>query len=952
MKLFRNVIEEVGTAAALGSILLCSTVFAQDDTGTLEEITVVGFRDSLEQATNIKRDSDSLVDAITALDVNKFPDENVADSLQRITGVQITRLRGEGQRANIRGLPDTFVGVNLNGVPIPNALRSVFLNVEQSTRAFDFTILPSEFIRTLEVNKSGLATLPTGGLAGTIDVQTPRPFDFDERVLSFSAQISNESNSPDNEPKFTAFYSDKFADDRFGVALGLTSSTRAIVTEGVRNIGFFGTTENRGFNNPQEIGAFFGDGLDAAANAANCTGTFNPDCFGQDFNGNGVLDDESFLIPNVSIYDFLDETRERNSALLSLQFQATDNFQLYFDGVYSELDIDNAQLEGLFLQPNSVGPFLPGRSSFQTFGANQNVVTQFSGRNIDYRNNNRIERRDGDLYVASLGGLWESGDWTIDAKVTASESEQTGDALSLVNVTYVDVTQDFQSDGFPRTTFLNDESLARITTNPNASRFVNVNGAFGQLAQRDLVDFQLDFSREMDGFVTRLNFGLQYIDQSLFLNGNPALSGGSFGADDIVTLLGPQAPSAFLESLGFTNTQSAENFLLTTDFDGGAFLDGSFPANRLYADTGILFRSFTTADLLALGTINPGLNAAQDIEEEILDFYISADFSADSGRLTGNVGLRLSDTSSTSTGVGTDLSVPVVLTLGLTTEVVTLDNFAADGGYTELLPSLNLRYEVTDNLVARAAASRTLARPDLSAVSPSISVDAVQNQIAGGNPELDPFIADNFDFGLEYYWGSSNLLSLTYFNKDIVSLLRAGTDQVVLDVNNQATGETIAEIFTDTSVTNGVGANVYGFEFGYQQTFENIALGFFSNMGISANYTFVEASDEESLPGSSKDNYNLNVFYEDDIVSARLAYTYRDDFQTQIGASLPGVNTIETAFGTLDFNVQVRLGENFTVFTEGNNLLDEAVVRNLTIGTPREITESGTRLSLGVRASF
>ena len=940
--------------AGFVSVLMSPIAMAQDASENdksyeeIEEVVVVGIKNSLRQATELKRTAANVIDAITAEDVGKFPDQNVAESLQRITGVQISRLRGEGQRASIRGLPTAFADVTLNGVSVPNALRSVFFNVEAPSRSFDYTILPSEFIRTLEVNKSSIASLPSGGLAGTINVKTPRPFDFDGRALTFSAKVTNDSNSDDYEPQFAALYSDTFNDGRFGITAGITHSTRSIVTEGVRNFAFANAfTERNGFANGQEIGAFTGDGSNAALNASTCNGTVasRPSCFGQDFNGDGVLTEgQSFEIP-TTIYDYLVEERERTSGLLSLQFQATDNVQLYADVLYSELDIENQQLEGLFLQSLSVGPFLPQQSTVQSFDNIQNVITTFAANNTDYRNNNRIERREGDLSVVTLGAKWESGDWTADAQITASESTQTGDALSLVNVTYVDVVQQFGND-IPQTTFLNG-SEARITTDRNASRFGNINGQFNQRAERDLTDIQIDISKDIDGLFNKVSFGVQYSDRSLFVN-DPRLN--AIPVSGIVSLLGAQNPSLFNEALGFTGTQSAENFLLTADVGSGAFLDGNFPAARLFADTGILFRNFSNAELLAQSTgINPNSNQTQDIEEQILDIYVGADFSSDDGRLSGNIGLRISDTDLTSTGVGVDLNT-IQLTPGLNTQVVTLSNFEADGSYTEVLPSLNLRYELNDNLVLRAAASRTLARPTLSALSPTTAPNVLSSNITGGNPGLDPFIADNFDFGVEYYWGDSNLLSATYFTKDIVSLLVPGNTTQTLPVVFQATGEIRNVTFTNATQSNGPGSQVDGFEIGYQQTFENLP-GFLSNVGINANYTLVDAEDPTVLPGSSKHNYNLGAFYEDDTFSARLTYTFRDDFVSEVGFFRPGVNTINESFDTLDGSFQVTLG-NYTVFLEGNNLLDEAVSQNYDIGLSRQYTESGRRLALGVRGKF
>lgn len=161
------------------------------DTGS-QDIVVTGIRSGIERAVKIKRDADSIVDVISAEDIGRFPDVNVAESVQRISGVQINRTRGEGRSVNIRGLPDTFTLVTLNGRSVPNALNDLFTPF---SRSFDFSALPSEFVRTLEVYKSPTADLDDGGLAGTVNIRTPRALDLGKRVFALSAQAEHESNS-------------------------------------------------------------------------------------------------------------------------------------------------------------------------------------------------------------------------------------------------------------------------------------------------------------------------------------------------------------------------------------------------------------------------------------------------------------------------------------------------------------------------------------------------------------------------------------------------------------------------------------------------------------------------------------------------------------------------------------------------------------------------------------
>ncbi|MGE4323777.1 MAG: TonB-dependent receptor plug domain-containing protein, partial [Sphingobium sp.] len=204
------------------------------------EIIVQGIRAGLDRSLSVKRNADSVVDAISAEDIGHFPDVNIAESVQRISGVQINRVRGEGRSVNIRGLPSDFTQTTLNGRVLPNASGD-----SAGSRTFDFSILPPEFVRTLSVYKSPTADLDEGGLAGTVDVRTPRPFDINKRVLSASAQAEYETNSGKASPRISGFYSDTFADDRLGVSLGLSYTRRRPQTQNA-SLGYTTAREGSG----------------------------------------------------------------------------------------------------------------------------------------------------------------------------------------------------------------------------------------------------------------------------------------------------------------------------------------------------------------------------------------------------------------------------------------------------------------------------------------------------------------------------------------------------------------------------------------------------------------------------------------------------------------------------------------------------------------------------------
>ena len=949
-----------------GSLISFGTVHAQtpsDDAQAFEdEIIVTGFRKSLQEATDIKRESTSFVDAITAEDVGKFPDENVAESLQRITGVQITRLRGEGSNVNIRGLPSNFVQVRLNNVDLPNASSAA--NLQDTSRSFDFTALPSEFVRTLEVHKTPSASLDEGGLAGTVIVKTPKAFDFGERVANISVQGSNESNTNKISPKVTGFYANTFADDTFGISIGATYSERDINVQQYRSFGFVELNEAQGFlSSPEaQFGAFVGDGSDAALNAATCDGSAASQalCTGQDFNGNGVLDDDVVArIQNRESFDFIDETRDRYSGILSLQYRPNDDFEIYGDAYYSKLEIESALQESLGFVQFSLGPFFPDESEETVLLDGTSAFTTTRIDNVDLRHGNRIAVRDVETYSLTGGVKFNVADWNADLKLTVANSEQLTDNLNLVTRTFFDfldeipVGEENTETDTAQLTFLN--GTESIFTDPSQSELIGINGTFQQPSEDDLTDIRLDLDRDVDwGFIRKIRTGAKYTDRSIF--GGATSIGVPLSG--LIGLVGEQGPATNLEArVGFTgiaDTQSAVNFLLPVGPENGGFLDGQFPAERFIGDTEFL-NNFTPEELIAAaGGLDSNLTQTEDVTEEILAAYVQADLESDDGRFSGNVGVRIVETDQTSRGSSADLNTIRFVTNGNETFVDPLDDVTVSRSYTEILPSINTRFEITEDLVLRAGASRTLTRPPLTAISTSTGVNFAGQQITGGNPELDPFISNNFDLSLEYYFGTSNLLSVSYFKKDLLSVIRTGTDTVSLPVSQIGANEEVTSVvnqnFTDVSPTNGSGVEINGFEVGYQQTFDQFE-GILGNTGIIANYTYVDNSDVQALPAASEHNFNVGGFYEDDRLGVQLSYTWRDAFINEI-AAFGNTNTEIQAFGTLDGSINYRVHDLLTLFVEGNNLTDEREVETFVNGTPRSLIDAGRRLTFGARASF
>ncbi len=933
------------TLAVTIAAILSAPAQAQNEEAAdqdIEVIAVTGIRKSLSEAIGIKKQSATIVDAISAEDVGKFPDINVAESLQRVTGVQINRSRGEGSSISIRGLPSDFVLVRMNNVTLPNALSD-----GDTSRSFNFSSLPSEFVSTLEVHKTPTASLEEGGLAGTVVIRTPRPFDYTERQLSLSVQGSKESNADKIGPRVTGFYSDVFGDGSFGITAGLSYMERNSGTQSFENFGYSTFSEQDGFTSgSQQFGAFTADGI---ADPQICNGTVESKslCSGQDFNGNGVLDDSNVAIPYITFHNLYDEKRTRTSALLSAQWAATDNLEFTVDTFYTDYEVDSARAEFLAFPYLSLGPFYPDESEIQNIGG-RDVLTTFRVDNVDTRAGNRIEARAGDTWSVTAGGQWIKDEWTVNGQINRSRSSQLTDNLNIVNSTLVDLLlQSEVGDAVTTTTYVNgtDEGVL----NPENYRLVGINGAYDQKASEDLLDIKLDASRYTDwDYVTRVSGGVQYADREK-IGQNAQLN---MSVDQIESLYGEQPSVPLFEDVGMTGTSSAAFLLNPVSPLNGAFLE-DYPGliqERLAIDTRRMLSEFSKAQLIAAGSYRVDPTQSEDVSEKAMNAFVQADFESADGKMSGNVGVRFTRTEQISRGAGADLSKITLNPNGGLTTVEPLGIIDVENTYSEWLPSLNVRYSITDDVIARLGLSRTIARPRFTDISPVTQANVEAASITGGNPSLDPFKSNNLDLTLEYYYDDTDMVAMTLFYKDIVSLIRSGNESLTLPVRNALTGEIFTAQFIDRSPTNGEGAKVKGVELAFQNSFDSLP-GILSNTGVNANYTLIDNSDPEAITAASKHNFNLGGYYEDEMFGARISYTWRDSFLSQLVA-YGGVGAETQAYGTLDASFNYNISDAYTFVLEGVNLLDETAEVKFTDGLPYQVIDNGRRLFVGLRATF
>jgi iron complex outermembrane receptor protein len=920
--------------ATAGALLSVTCVSAQTapgaaNTAELEEVIVSGVRQSLENAIETKRFADAVVDAISAEDVGKFPTENLAESLQRVTGVQITRFRGEGQNVTIRGLPSDFTLVQLNGRTLTSALGASGTSL---SRSFDFTILPSEFVSRVEVFKSPTADIEEGGLAGTVIARTVRPLEIGERRLAGTLQGANESNRDEWAPRASSFYTDVFADGKLGVSLGVAYTERLTETDEQRITRYRRATES-------------------------AQG-------GLDLNGNGVVENGQGGRPlNPTAYAMLDssfhtiyrEDRKRTTAIATVQYQPTDQWDFVAEGFYGKVDLFSPRYTdllrvGIGLAPG--GPVVPGSIVLEQRPGNLSAVgdrgnpvsTVAAGRfqGVDQRADGRTEEREGDLMSFSLSGAFRGDGLTVTTELGYSLAEQTRSDPLLENMRRADLAYDLRlSSDFVSYSFAGADDARRL--DPSTFTLLGFNGEWGREREDEQTDLSVDVEQDFKwGWIDSLKYGGRYAMRSSYENNRRIAA----NATQIRTLFGGGPDQLFLKEV----RPSSGQFL---DADGDTA--GLFHQSWLVNDPFAFINAFGRAAIERVSTITNDPSGINDVEEDIGALFLRANLVHPGGRFSGNIGVRVVRTEQTSIGVSPDLNaITFEPQAGSVTRVPASAPITIDRNYVDVLPSLNLKFEVTDDFALRFAASRTMSRPSLTEISPSVTASGATQSLTANNPELDPFRSNNADLSAEWYFARGGLLATTVFYKDIVSLVTRQQTQIPLtitQINGDGSRQPVQQVWTLSQLVNGPGTAVAGVETSYQQNFDFLPAPF-DGFGILANYTYMDTHGGTPLQGASKNNYTASMYYEKGIFGGRLTYTWRDDFYLGVEANSQD-DRFEEEFGTLDGNLSLTVNDHLSVVLEATNILEDTNrVRFMPIDLTAYYTDSGRRLLLGMRGSF
>ncbi|WP_375286741.1 TonB-dependent receptor [Sphingomonas sp.] len=741
----------------------------QDPEEVTADIVVTGIRASLDRAIDIKRNSAGVVDAISAEDIGKFPDTNLAESLQRITGVSINRVNGEGSQVSVRGFSGGFNLVTLNGrqLPASNIDTSASGDFARGTsRSFDFQNLASEGVSALEVYKTGRAAIPSGGIGASINIVTRKPLDARESGLSgsmgakalYDTTVEQTESQKKNRvlPELSGLISWSDPDQRFGVSV-------------------FGSYQRRDSTSAQSAPNYFNvvstaDFLDPGDYISANTQITNPPT------------SEYVLIPNDSRYQFSDNRRERINAQAVAQWRPVDTITFTADALFAQNKLREIRSE----QTNWFNrPF-----DAVEFGGNSAIPTavfleRTDDGTKDYGYEQQLRATKTQLQSYGLNGKWEITDavtLNLDGYHALSKStpdNPNGTSATLVSLgAPVGLTQsvDFSS-GFPvQTQVINDA----IRGNGNGELDL---GDLGSQVARTISSSQrqrinagrADLGWDLGGG-SRFDVGGSYTDTvmtSARTQTQQQLGDWGIGDPGIISRLGPDL---------------VDTFCLTCKFD--KFNPRSQgPARVAFRGNALSLLNLLSSNY-AGNPVNTNAIDFDRVNEKVWSVYGQITWKGEiAGRAANLVfGTRYEETRTRSfarqvapTAIiwQSDNDFSVVLPNAATATPVSVSQ---RGRYSNLLPAIDFNIEVARNLIARASASRTLARPEYSSLFASTTVGGPTRPTAldgvgtgtSGNANLKPLVSDNFDVSVEWYYKPSSFISVGFFEKRVRNFLGSG----------------------------------------------------------------------------------------------------------------------------------------------------------------------------------
>jgi iron complex outermembrane receptor protein len=894
-------------ALMLASLVTCgaSAQQTESDGQPLEQVVVTGIRASLQQALTRKRNSDTLSEVVSAEDIGKMPDKNVADAIQRVPGVNISSSAGgeggfaENDRVSIRGTSSSLTQTLVNGHTIGTGDWFVLDQAGAVGRSVSYALLPSEIVSAVTVQKSQQADMVEGGVAGSVNIETRKPLDFKKQLtLEASVQAIRADLPGKTDPQLNALIGWKNDAKTFGVLLQLFSEKRHERRDGQE---FYGYSP-----------------IDADSNAARA----HPELAG-------------VLAPAGISASLFEQTRKRTGGAIDLQFKPSRDFSFDINGFSSQLDAANYNRSFYNNIAGNLNATDPDTGA--PVGVVPSAYTVKSGTLVSatipasqYPAISATKPYNSSLYSAFGDQIYRPGSSSSSAYIDLDGSYKVNQDLRVTGSagytrgtgkTPADIGYEAGLTGAGSSYTLNGMSPATMSfPGADTSKFTNyvTASAWGShVVTLDTEKYgQLDGELKLDkGVMESAKFGVRYAEHHRNVsqpeNRSCAVCDGTTSAP-LPVWDGATYPSNFGNGIS----------------GGTGFLRNVWQINPAN------IAAWATKYDLAGGPNTENWAGEMDVKEQTSAVYGMVNLAGDGWR--GNVGLRYVHTNqATVTNIpGGDNPIGQNNVNGVYTPTLN------QRGYNDVLPSANLKIDLSPTLVGRFAVAKTMARADYSAMVGAVTLNDTNLTGSSGNPNLKPVRSTNYDAALEWYFSPKSLLSAGLFYMDMSSYVTYGTANLTYFNNSFKRFDS----YTISSPTN-IGARNKGAELAYQQNL-------FGGVGVVLNYTYTDGKADDGLAvvGNSKNTYNAETYYEDDRLSARLAYTYRSSFSGGLYNSFPQVMA---GTGNLAASVSYKINENLSITFDALNL-NNAVLRYYGMNKDQPIASysNGRQYYLGLRGKL
>ena len=869
-----------------------------DGAKVVEEVVVTGFRGSLESSLNAKRDSAGAVDAVFAEDIADFPDSNLAESLQRIPGISITREAGEGRQISVRGLGPDFTRIRINGMEaIATTGGTDSAGSTNRGRGFDFNMFAAELFSSLVVRKTASADLDEGSLGAVVDLNTAKPLDLaNDFNIAASAKAAYNTLAEEVNPRFTGLIGGKNSDNTFGYALSLAISERDTLETGTSTVRW---------RDEKDFGS--------------CSGCADQDAF-------DLVNDAHY--PRIPRVDKFTHTQQRIGLTGSLQFEPNDDTSFSLDYLKSNTE-STRQEEFLELGiKESINAPNADVTDYSLVTINpdgesvRHVLTSMTLDNVRPRIENRLDEMETDFNQLSLSA---SHSFTDQLRINALMGTSKSEYDNPIQTTIILDAKAQGVDAEGNDTYIDGYSYDYGSV---TGRVPTID--YGTLDVTDPNDWQFTQIRQRPNVVENsfdtLNLDLEYdINDSISVKGGLSMKEYTFKADEL-RLGNNNVANAIVNGVPIGNPLDVtSDMVYLTTADGVEMGPGS---DLTWISPSVSY-SASLVDLYNQPMSDKNL-VHQKVVEDNLGFYVQMDWSTEIAGMAfrGDVGVRRVTTDLTSEGVA---DVPDG------DGQFKRENIVVERSYSKTLPAINMALEPTEDLVLRLSAAKAITRPTLGSLTPGGKIDTFNGKVTYQNPYLDPFEANTFDLAVEYYFTEESLVSVAYFKKDVQSFISNTTE----DMPYQDTGLPLSylegtnygptDIFEVKKKINGEGGDASGFEIIYQQHFGMLP-GLFANTGIQTNFTFIDsemnygtAEDPKIAPmnDQSDKTYSLTGYYEDEVFSARLSIVDRNDYLTK--AQGDGYIDSRGVKGSthIDMTFSYQVTDQIKVTLDGNNLTNE-----------------------------